>query len=1613
LFCLVSADGRITESESAAIDLPPGEADEIEVYARELAAATAEEAEREAQGAEPAGRGEERRRTALLLYDMGRRWRQRQNLPNAAQCFLRAYTLAPELRAVVREARRIYQDRGDHRLVVKLLDAEARASRPGAERAALYREKGRILEEHQADRAGAEAAYRAALVEDPQDLAALSALDRLLESVGNAAAVRETLGRMVHASADPQLRAVLLRELGQLEFERGDVHGAQAALSRALELVPAHPVVLADLEHLYEARGAFAELTQTLEQRLPAAPNPAATAAIELRIARLLRDRVGEPVQAADWMRRALERTPEDSLAAAEYQRLCEDLSRHDEVAWALALRAAKCDDPALGASIYHQLGLVRHHHLRDDAGAVEALLESAARAPGYVPTLAALGRLLSARGDFATLADIHLAELPALADPRQRAARLYKAGEIHERHLAAPDCDPTDPALAQAILLYSRAVEEVAGYLPAVNALERLYTRTGRFADLCTLYDREARRAPALTRAQLWEAMGRLWADRLADPDRAIECYRKVLDDDATNLVAIRELARLYARTWHWRELVDMGEREIALIGDPRRTVQLLQRLGEIWEDRLLDLERAAGCYQRALAIAPAFLPALKALGRIYRQKGRWEDLIAMHRAEVALTDSPEQITFLLYAIAEIYDDELFRPAEAARTYREILERVPGYLPALTSLEALYEERRDFQELAALREAQLEATGDDRSKALLLAQTGSLREERLDQPEVAAQDLARALRLLPDLQPAQAQLAHIYEVEGEHAKLADLYARILEQAPPGRERALVGERLGELWDRHLGGPRKAATYYEAALESEPTTHATTSLHALGGIYRRLGLLRELALTYERQAERLSDPAVAAGYHFRAGQIREDHQSALGEPAPAYRRALELAPSHAGARRALERVLRDQQGPPRELANLLGDRLSGCRDASERAALRVEIAEVLEANGEREAAEATLRQALADDPQNLPALWGLERIAAESGQAAARVELLLAQVAILADPQSRVQALLAAAQAYDEQLGEPASAAPLYRQVLELEPAHDQAFERLRLHLLRKSAWTELCDLLRHRVGAIPDRAEIARRLGEMADIYIVHLDQSRKGMSCLRKAIEIDPYDPKALSDLARLYDQGQQWAKALTMYGRAAAVIDDPAVRRSMELRTAELWEALGDLPQALGTYRRLLLRLPDDEVALERASDLAEEVGDFPLAAQVLERRAELVGDPERRITLRKRLATICEERLDEPERAARALKATLELNPLDAQSVERLAALYGRLGDREALDAHLERSIGTFRHALQATPLEVERLRELARIYHWQKHYAGLLGTFATLAFLGQADAGTRAYLGEALSRRQAAFDPARAARAVEKPFAALPERAPLRELLRVVGEGLLAIETKDLHRRGLVTGERLREDMLQVGQIAQLAPLAGLARVEVWLAKTESRACHVLPTPVPALVLGSELLQSFPSSGRVRFRVARALLLYREQLLGPIGELTARELAQLVAAGLSEGLGSEPPSLGESERATIQAEARRLHKGLSRKSREALRAAAEGFVAQVRAFDAAAYLLRTDELATAAATALVGDPEAALVETAAGTQLRSPQVLALARFILSDEHAALRRELGWA
>src|SRR5262249_58535424 len=117
------------------------------------------------------------------------------------------------------------------------------------------------------------------------------------------------------------------------------------------------------------------------------------------------------------------------------------------------------------------RLAVSRAQCLSDPAGAKQALLDSVASLPTFLPALEALGRLLASRGEWQVLLDTQLGEIEAIKDPARRASRLYKAAAILERHLAPPANSGPTPALGRALEPYSRAASRAPRCPPALTS--------------------------------------------------------------------------------------------------------------------------------------------------------------------------------------------------------------------------------------------------------------------------------------------------------------------------------------------------------------------------------------------------------------------------------------------------------------------------------------------------------------------------------------------------------------------------------------------------------------------------------------------------------------------------------------------------------------------------------------------------------------------------------------------------------------------------------------------------------------------------------------------------------------------------------------------------------------------------------------------------------------------------------------------------------------------------------------------------------------------------------------------------------------------------------------
>jgi tetratricopeptide (TPR) repeat protein len=245
--------------------------EEINVLRAEIAAADKEDA----------------RRQAALYFELGRILLAAGNEPAATEALLRSYTLRPQFRPTLRLARQIYRERADHRLVVKLFDAEGRATRDPLTRSALLRQQAHLLWSRLGDvieaRKTLELAYRL----DVTDLSTLKLLEVFYAAERDVDGLRAVLLRQLESVSDRSLRTALLVEIGLLAAHT-DERAAVEALSSALKNEPHDLSVLSYLEQIHETAAHHPQLVDVLvEQSVHPELSPALRARLLTRAARV------------------------------------------------------------------------------------------------------------------------------------------------------------------------------------------------------------------------------------------------------------------------------------------------------------------------------------------------------------------------------------------------------------------------------------------------------------------------------------------------------------------------------------------------------------------------------------------------------------------------------------------------------------------------------------------------------------------------------------------------------------------------------------------------------------------------------------------------------------------------------------------------------------------------------------------------------------------------------------------------------------------------------------------------------------------------------------------------------------------------------------------------------------------------------------------------------------------------------------------------------------------------------------------------------------------------------------------------------------------------------
>jgi tetratricopeptide (TPR) repeat protein len=484
---------------------------------------------------------------------------------------------------------------------------------------------------------------------------------------------------------------------------------------------------------------------------------------------------------------------------------------------------------------------------------------------------LGELCRLREAAADYAETfkLTVRLAELTADATTARALRR--RAAELARDQLGDG---------AKATELFEQLFEDEPSDRDVASALRSLYPAAGRHQDLGRLLERliDMAESPS-ARTALRLELSRLNRDKFNSADTAIDLLRAVLDEEPGQGEAVVALSELYEKTQRDEELAELLSTQISAArerGDTTSELRFQVRLGEVYDGRLGDRERAIETYRGVLERDASHQGALEALARLYKAQN---DLAAAAEIVSRLLDmaSGPAAVALAVELGEA-EQKLGNADKAARAYERGLAHDEQSGDLRDRLRALYQTAGDWEKLSALLARDAELTAKPEEAVKILQRAAQIQGKQRGDHVAAAELLERASKLKPDDREILLELCDEYSASGRGKAAAEVLQRIVQSFGTKRTKEL-GEIHRRLASAYLadGEVQKALEELDKAFRIEPGNVNVLAL--LGDVAMRVGDHKKAQQMYRalllQKLDDANGPIKKSMVFFRLGQIHE------------------------------------------------------------------------------------------------------------------------------------------------------------------------------------------------------------------------------------------------------------------------------------------------------------------------------------------------------------------------------------------------------------------------------------------------------------------------------------------------------------------------------------------------------------------------------------------------------------------------------------------------------------------------------------------------------------------------------------------------------------------
>ena len=1193
---------------------------------------------------------------------------------------------------------------------------------------------GRLWEEHLDDGLRAVEVYAEVLEEDPDHVPSRDALAGMVERGAfevEAAQVlqpiyeaNEQWDDLIHvmrlllgSTEDDQRRLEILREIASIhEGCRDDKGSAFTALGEALAVDPANEDVLDQLERLAEELYAWDPLIDLLDELLETTQDSLASKLMQLRVARVYEERLGDAGAAIDRYRRVMEQDPVDETALPALHRLYQQEGRWEELAEILRTRIDQTLEPDERLNFRLQLGTLLRDALDDIDAALEVYRDVLTDEPGNADAIASLEEMFTAgqnaesiaeilephylsRDEHQKLVDLYSRRLEMLDDSIERHDLYMQIARLHIEEMGQE---------VEALQSLSAALYEVPSDEEIVAEMERIAQAHEQWPVVAQTYMTvlEEGDPSDVDALRLWLNLAETIDDKLGMPADAEGPYLNALSLDPGHPGALEALDRIYREQQSWEELAGILERRVAEVYDDEKLIELNMRLARLLRDQLMEPEEAIERFEAVLHIDPVHREALEALEQLFFATQQESKLYDNLQTQAEVATDPDRQADLYGRMAQITDE----PNDAIQLLDRVLERQPDNRDALERLRRLHLQEERWEDLVDVIEAEISLSDDEEEKLGLYENLGVIWGERLDDEVRALDAWTAALNIDENYLPALEAMRDLHTRRSDYFELSNILRRMLEHPDVADERRVeLWIEQAEIQSDMLMQPAEAIEAWRQVMMLDPGN--ALAMENLERLYLQEGHWEEAVGVLDAKLDGLDEDAARLE---TAEQIADLLRRELAEPQRAasyYEFVLEIDPTHPDAYVALEQIYLEQ-GDEEAMTSLVNLYLTHAEVADADAHQRLETLQKASRVFEQELSQpesallVLLSGITSETIVDEDVVADAERLAAETGLWSEVVERYEGVLQEIDDEIDAFEVHRHAGRLLAEQLDQPDEAIYHYQRALTVDPESIEVLDKLADLFRRVADWPELAKTLRQRVELTIDPEEQIRLHRQLGEVYETQLMEVDEAVAAYERVLEIDEADVEAMESLQRLFEAYERWEELIEVLQQRVQTSYDPDEQVRLRYRVAVVYEEhLQDTDAAINAYNEVLQtdqgHIPSLE-ALERLYTWSERWHD---ALDNYERQLNAMMESEQQVTIYGKMAAVHEDQFQDLDSAINAYNQILLVDPESEAAIQNLERLFYSVERWFELVETVERHV----QLTEDVPTEVQLLNELARVH----------------------------------------------------------------------------------------------------------------------------------------------------------------------------------------------------------------------------------------------------------------------------------------------------------------